>query len=194
MKALFFMLAIMYRNIDIIEEINDKNLYLRKISKDDSLFLFESLNDKRTTNYLSLGPLQSLERSKRLVKGYLKSWDKYLQFNYIIELRERNKSKKIGSVSVWNISWYHRRADIGIWILPEYWNKGIGKRALTLIKNVTFFHLYFHRIEAHIALDNERSIKLFKNAEFLEEGILREYLSLNGKYYDAILLACLNRS
>jgi RimJ/RimL family protein N-acetyltransferase len=183
----------MYRNAAIVEEINDKNLYLRKISKDDCSFLFESLRDKRTTHYLSLGPLKTLESSKKLIKGYLKSWDKHIQFNYIIELRERTKIRKIGSVSIWNISWYHKRADIGIWILPELWNKGIGKRALILIKNIAFFHLNFHRIEAHIALDNKRSISLFKNAKFIEEGILKEYLYLDDQYSDAILLACLNR-
>jgi ribosomal-protein-alanine N-acetyltransferase len=181
----------MFRNVAIIEEISDKNLYLRKISKDDTLFLFESLKDKRTTLYLSLGPLKTFERSKKLIKGYLKSWDKYLQFNYIIELRESNGTKKLGSVSIWNISWYHRRADIGIWILPDFWNKGIGKRSLSLIKNVAFLHLNLHRIEAHIAIDNNRSINLFKNAQFVEEGKLSEYLNLDGRYCDAILLACL---
>jgi ribosomal-protein-alanine N-acetyltransferase len=183
----------MFRNAAIVEEINDKNLYLRKISKDDASFLFESLKDKRTTYYLSLGPLKTLERSKRLIKGYLKSWDKHLQFNYIIELRDAKNIKKIGSVSIWNISWYHRRADIGIWILPDFWNKGIGKRTLTLIKNISFFHLKLHRIEAHIAIDNKRSINLFKNAHFVEEGILHEYLYLDGSYSNAILLACLHR-
>jgi RimJ/RimL family protein N-acetyltransferase len=184
----------MFRNVAIVEEINDKNLYLRKISKDDALFLFDSLNDKRTTLYLSLGPLKTFERSKKLIKGYLKSWDKYLQFNYIIEMRDSNISKKIGSVSIWNISWYHRRADIGIWILPDFWNKGIGKRALSLIKNVAFIHLNLHRIEAHIAIDNKRSINLFKNAQFVEEGKLSEYLNLEGSYCDAVLLACIHRS
>jgi ribosomal-protein-alanine N-acetyltransferase len=184
----------MFRNVAIVEETNDKNLYLRKISKDDASFLYESLKDKRTTHYLSLGPLKTLERSKNLIKGYLKSWDKHLQFNYVIELRESNRSEKIGSVSIWNISWYHRRADIGIWILPDFWNQGIGKRTLDLIKSVAFFHLTLHRIEAHIAIDNARSIKLFKNAQFEQEGVLNEYLYLDGSYCDAILLACLNRA
>jgi ribosomal-protein-alanine N-acetyltransferase len=142
---------------------------------------------------LSLGPLKTIERSKRLIKGYLKSWVKHLQFNYIIELRENKIIKKIGSVSIWNISWYHRRADIGIWILPDFWNKGIGKRALTLIKNISFFHLNLHRIEAHIAVDNKRSINLFKNCQFVEESILSEYLYINGRYSNAVLLACLHR-
>ena len=88
-----------------------------------------SLNKKVLTAYLSLGPLKTLEHSRRLIKNYLKYWDKYLQFNYIIELVEE-KRKKIGSISLWNVNWRHLRAEIGVWLIPSYWNKGYGKRAL----------------------------------------------------------------
>ena len=54
----------------IIEEINDGNLFLRKISKDDIEFVFQSLNDKNLITFLSLGPLKTLEHSKGLIKNY----------------------------------------------------------------------------------------------------------------------------
>jgi ribosomal-protein-alanine N-acetyltransferase len=184
----------MFYDIDIIEEISDNGLCLRKLSKDDVNFFYKSLQDEEMTHYLSLGPLRSLEHSKRLIKNYLKSWDKYVQFNYLIEIRERTKIKKIGSISLWNISWLHRRAEIGIWLLPEYWKKGIGKNTLSLIKNIAFNHLKLNRIEAHIAIENQRSINTFKNSGFKEEGVLKKYLNLNGSYHDALILACLKGS
>ncbi|MFW9771501.1 MAG: GNAT family N-acetyltransferase [Promethearchaeota archaeon] len=184
----------MMHNIELIEEINDNNLYLRKISKDDISFFYESLKIKDITNYLSLGPLLSYDHAKRIIKNYLKYWEGYLQFNYIIELREGPKPLKIGSVSLWNISWQHKRAEIGVWLVPNYWEKGIGKKTLKLIKKIAFIHLKLNRIQAHVALENLRSISTFKNSGFLEEGQLKEYLNLNGKFYDAIILACLKKS
>ncbi|MFX0057487.1 MAG: GNAT family N-acetyltransferase [Candidatus Heimdallarchaeota archaeon] len=184
----------MFYDIDIIEEICDNNLYLRKLNKEDAQFFYESLQNENMTSYLSLGPLRSLEHSKRLIKNYLKSWEKYIQFNYLIVIRDKEKIKKVGSVSLWNISWLHRRAEIGIWLLPEYWEQGIGKKSLNLIKTIAFNHLKLNRIEAHIAVENQRSIKTFKNSEFKEEGILKKYLNLNGKYHDALILAYLERS
>ena len=114
-------------DIELIEEINDGNLFLRKVSKDDVSFFYQSLKEKKMTNYLSLGPLRSLDHSKRLIKNYLRSWDKFLQFNYVIELRDDRHKKKIGSVSLWALNWHHQRSGIGIWILPEYWEQGLGK-------------------------------------------------------------------
>lgn len=181
----------MFHDIDIVEEINDETLFLRKISKEDISFFYESLKNKRMINYLSLGPLNSWEHSRRLIKSYLKSWEKYLQFNYLVEIREGKKIVKIGSVSLWGISWLHRRAEVGIWLLPNFWEKGNGKKSLNLIKIIAFHHLHLNRIEAHIATENERSIKLFKNCGFKEEGTLKQYLHLNGNFYDSIILACL---
>ena len=78
----------MVEHSEIIEEINDGTLFLRKISKDDGNFVFKSLNDKNLTTYLSLGPLKTLEHSKRLIKGYLRYWDNRIQFNYSSNFKE----------------------------------------------------------------------------------------------------------
>jgi len=177
--------------IEVIEEINEGNLYLRKVSKDDIAFFFQSLKNRDMTNYLSLGPLTSYEHSKRLIKNYLKSWEKYIQFNYVIELRENQKITRIGSVSLWNINWIHQRSGIGIWILPKFWERGIGTKTITLVKIIGFNHLNMNRIEAQIAMKNDRSIKMFKKCGFFEEGTLKRYLNINGEFQDALLLACI---
>ena len=180
----------MIRNSKIVEEINDGNLFLRKISKDDVEFVFNSLNVKNLTSYLSIGPLKNLEHSRRLIKGYLKYWDNNLQFNYVIEVQEVNKAK-IGSISLWNINWQHSRAQIGIWLIPSFWNKGLAEKSLNLIKNIALNHLKMNRLEAYIAVENKRSIVLFEKCGFKEEGKLKQYLNFQGIYHDAVIMAYL---
>jgi len=177
-------------NAELVEEINDGNLFLRKISKHDAEFFFTSLNVKDLTTYLSLGPLATLEYSKRLIKNYLKYWDNYTQFNYIIEVKE-DEMEKIGSISLWNVNWRHMRAEIGIWIVPTFWNKGYGEKSINLIKIIGFDYLKLNRLEAHIAAENLRSITLFKKCDFSQEGTLKQYLKFQGKYHDAIILTCI---
>ena len=183
----------MIRNSEYVEEINEGNLFLRKISKQDVEFIFRCLNNKELTSYLSLGPLSTVEHAKRLIKNYLKYWDNYVQFNYIIELRDVNK-ERIGSISLWNINWKHKRAQIGIWLIPNFWNKGLGEKAIIMIKIVGFNYLKINRLEAYIAKDNVRSISLFKKCGFKEEGTLKQYLNFKGKFYDAIVLAYLKKN
>jgi ribosomal-protein-alanine N-acetyltransferase len=177
-------------DIEVIEEINDQTLFIRKITKSDAKFLFKSLNEKNLIAYLSLGPLKTIEESKRLIKRYLKYWERYAQYNYIIEVRG-SQIKKIGSTSLWNVNWRHKRAEVGIWLNPTNWNKGYGKRSLKLIKIIAFNHLKLNRLEAHIASENLNSIHLFKSCKFKEEGKLRQYLNQQEKYNDALVLSCL---
>lgn len=182
------------QNNEIIEEINNGELYLKKISKEDISFFYKSLQKKEITNYLSLGPLKSLFHSNKLIKDYLKLWDNGTQFNYIIELKEGKYQTKIGSISLWNVSWLHRRAEIGIWLVPSYFNRGFAKKSIALIKLIGFNHLKLNRLEAHIAVENSRSIHLFKKCGFVEEGVLKEYLNLQGVFHDAYVLSCLVRN
>ncbi len=185
------------KNREIVEEINDKNLHLRKISLSDSDFFFSSLKEEVVSKFLSLGPLTSQEHSKKLLKNYLKYWEKQTQFNYIIEIRKQNNIsndiKKIGSASIWNISWLHKRAEVGIWIIPRYWHQGMAKEAINLIKTIAFYHLNINRLEAHIAINNKKSIHLFKKCNFTEEGILKDYLNLRGTFTNAVILASLRK-
>ena len=182
------------QNIEFIEEIKDGKLSLKKISKNDILFFYDNLQEEKITNYLSLGPLRSKFHSKKLIKDYLKHWEKRTQFNYIIELREGKYQTKIGSLSLWNVSWLHKRAEIGIWLAPRYFNRGFGKKTIVLIKVIAFNYLKLNRLEAHIAVENSRSIYLFQNCGFEEEGILKEYLNLKGVFHDAHVFSCLVRN
>ena len=183
-------------NREIVEEINDRTLYLRKVSLDDSDFFFSSLKEEVISKFLSFGPLVSKEHSQKLIRKYLKDWDKQIQFNYLIEIRGDNANenkKKVGSINLWNISWLHKRAEIGIWINTRYWSMGLAKKALSLIKIIAFNHLKLNRLEAHIAVENTPSINLFKKYGFTEEGILKQYLNLRGNYHDAVILAYIKK-
>lgn len=182
----------MFYNLEIVDEINDGALYLRKVKKNDAKFFYTSLNEKDLITYLSLGSLATVEDSKRLIRKYLRFWDNYAQYNYVIELRE-SSIERIGTINLWNLNWRHNRGEVGIWIIPSCWNKGYGKKALNLIKDIGFIHLKLNRLEAHIALENIRSIFLFKKCEFKEEGRLSQFLKFQGIYHDALLLACLKK-
>jgi RimJ/RimL family protein N-acetyltransferase len=182
----------MIRNSKIVEEANSGNVFLRKISKDDIDFVFKSLNNSDLITYLSLGPLKTFEQSKRLIKGYLRYWDSNLQYNYIIEVNKDQKVK-IGSISLWNVNWQHQRAQVGIWLIPSFWNKGLGEISLNLLKNIAFNHLKINRLEAYIAIENKKSISLFERCGFTEEGTLEEYLRFHGSFHDAVIMACLKR-
>ncbi len=176
-----------------INEINDGIVFLRKITKNDVKFLYNNLNNEDIIRYISIGPLKSLNHAKYLVKLYLKYWNDYKQFNYIIEIDEFNFKCPIGIISLWNLSWLNKRGEIGIWTCPRYWRRGYAKRAIHLIKNLAYDFLKINRLEVHITTENHYSINLFKDCEFKQESILRDYLFIRNKFHDAVVLASIKR-
>ena len=75
-------------------------------------------------------------------------------------------------------------------LLPEYRGKGFGERLLrdTLAAAGTFG---FTRIELGVFATNSRAIALYRKAGFVQEGIKRKFLLIDGVYIDEILMAFL---
>lgn len=82
-------------------------------------------------------------------------------------------------------------ARIGYTIHNQFWKKGYGKEAVKESLQIAFNELGFHRIEAHINLDNNPSTKLAESAGLKFECIRRGFLFENGKWTDH-LVYCLN--
>ncbi len=176
---------------EIIEEIDDGTVYLRKTSEKDAQFLYKSLKNKEIIKYMSLSSLPSLNHAKTLIERQQTYWDKYRQFNYIIKVKDGPIIHPIGAISLWNLDWHNNRGEIGIWIIPSFWNEGFGKKAIKLGKIIAFMHLKFNRLEAHIVSKNMRSLNLFLKSGFDKEGHLKQYLNLEGRYYDVYIVATL---
>lgn len=79
---------------------------------------------------------------------------------------------------------------LGIAILHEYWNMGIGRRLLTAAMRWAENHKELEIINLNVISNNERAIQLYRNFGFLEYGrLLQGYKQADGSYGDAILMS-----
>lgn len=81
--------------------------------------------------------------------------------------------------------------ELGYWMSRDHAGKGYMSEALDLTIMFVFEVLGLHRIEAACIPGNERSIRLLQKAGFREEGVMREYLRINGVWRDHQLFALL---
>ncbi|MHB2148660.1 GNAT family N-acetyltransferase [Calditrichota bacterium LG25] len=103
------------------------------------------------------------------------------------------EGKFVGCVELANIRWFNRKAEITIWILPEFRGKAHAKDALKGIVKLAFEQFNFHRLEAEVYEFNEKARNLFISAGFVIEGKLREAKYRDGRYYDIIRFGLLKR-
>jgi len=91
-----------------------------------------------------------------------------------------------------DLSTVHRKAEIGFWLFPEFWGKGIMKEAMPLICNYGFENLGLHRIEGFVDPENANCKKAMAKLDFQHEGTMKECEIKNGKFISIEIYAKLN--
>ena len=80
-----------------------------------------------------------------------------------------------------DISQKDRKAEIGLWLLPEYWGKGIMKEAMPLITNYGFEELGLERIEGFVESDNLNCKRAMAKLDFKYEETMKNQEIKKGK-------------
>ncbi len=88
-----------------------------------------------------------------------------------------------------NLSKMHKKAEIGFWLFPEYWGKGIMTEAIPLICHHGFKNLELHRIEGLVETDNMACKRAMQKLAFTHEGTMRDYEIKNGQFISVDIYA-----
>lgn len=81
--------------------------------------------------------------------------------------------------------------SLGIGVVSEYRGRGIGKMLLvSCVKKAQENGI--SRIVLHVRADNESAVALYKKVGFQTEGVMKNYMLIDGIFYDALIMSLLN--
>jgi ribosomal-protein-alanine N-acetyltransferase len=86
----------------------------------------------------------------------------------------------------------HKKAEIGFWLISDYWGKGIMKEAMPLICDYGFKKLGLHRIEGIVETENQNCKNVMAKLDFQYEGTMKECEIKNGKFISLDIYAKVN--
>lgn len=95
----------------------------------------------------------------------------------------------LGAIDLHDIDWANANARVGYWLAKEHMGHGIMTRAVRVLTEYAFEALDLHRVEIHVATENERSRRIPERLGFEMEGVLHEVQRLRGEYLDHALYA-----
>jgi len=171
--------------------LEDKHISLREIELSDVTKTYHKwMNDPEVTQYLeSRFKTWSLKKLRSFVRK-IKSSPDYI----FLAIISKEKNKHIGNIKLGPINRNHNFADIGIIIGEKsFWGKGFATEAIRLVVDYAFNRLKLHKLTAGSYINNIASIKAFKKAGFLVEGIRKKHLFYNGSYVDGLLLGIVRK-
>ncbi len=82
-----------------------------------------------------------------------------------------------------SLSKKHRKAEVGFWLLNNFWRQGIITEAMPLICQYSFDKLKLHRIEGFVETENVNSKKAMNRLAFTHEGTIRNCGNKKWKIY-----------
>ena len=112
---------------------------------------------------------------------------------WIFKKEDRDFRTVIGDLAFSNIiRGSFQSCHLGYKMAESEINKGYVAEALRRAIPFAFEELKLHRIEANIMPKNKRSIQVVEKLGFVNEGIARKYLKINGVWEDHIHYVMLN--
>ncbi|PVZ19879.1 MULTISPECIES: GNAT family N-acetyltransferase [unclassified Pseudomonas] len=93
-----------------------------------------------------------------------------------------NHESLIGACGFNDVCHEHRKAQIGYWLMPEYWRQGLLSEALPSMIDYGFSTLRLHPIHAEVEPENESSCALLRKFGFQREGTLRDVEFKDGAF------------
>ena len=91
-----------------------------------------------------------------------------------------------------SLSKEHRKAEIGFWLLTEFWGQGIMTEAMPVICNYGFKNLGLHRIEGLVESENINCKKALAKLDFQYEGTMKDAEIKNGEFISLEIYAKIN--
>jgi RimJ/RimL family protein N-acetyltransferase len=165
------------------KKIVGTNCYLSPIDENDTEKFTEWLNDLEVTQYLtSLYPINVNAQNEKEILGKIAK-----EHNYsIIDI---STNELIGSCGLMGLDHLNQKSEVGLFIgNKNYWNKGYGTEALSLLIDYGFKALNLHNISLWVLSFNERAIKCYQKIGFKIIGKKREALLRGKERHDLILM------
>ena len=159
-------------------ELHTTRFLLQKIQAGDQEFIFKGLSDPQVIPFYGV-QYSSLEATKAQMDFYNRLWEERTGCWW--KIIDKQTGEPAGACGMNGYQPLHERAEIGYWLLPSFWKKGIMAEVLPVMIRYLFTNWKLHRLESVIELENEASTRLAEKLGFKFEGILRETEIKQGK-------------
>ncbi|MDL2212679.1 GNAT family N-acetyltransferase [Bacteroides sp. OttesenSCG-928-D19] len=166
--------------------LENDNIYLRAVEPLDLDVVYEMENHPDLWEVSSF----TVPYSRYLLKEYItqSSNDIYVDKQLRLMIVRKEDNRTLGIIDVTDFVPLHGRGSVGVAIHEQYREKGYATDALSLLCEYAFNYLHLKQLYVHIPADNHASIRLFSSCGFLQTGLLKEWLHVNGGYKDVVFM------
>lgn len=159
--------------------LKTERLQLRKITESDLENIYLGLSNPSVIKYYGIS-FDSMESTKEQMAWFQKLEQNQTGVWWAICSNDNQVFYGAGGLN--DLSREHKKAEIGLWLLPEFWGQGIMIESIPLICDYGFGQLGLHRIEGFVESDNQNCKKAMAKLDFQYEGTMKDCEIKNEKF------------
>ncbi|OXA75934.1 ribosomal-protein-alanine N-acetyltransferase [Flavobacterium aquidurense] len=170
--------------------LNTERLLLRQIKQEDIQSIYCGLSNPELVKYYGIS-FDSLESTEEQMIWYRNLEQNETGIWWAICSPDNTIFYGAGGFN--NLNKELKKAEIGFWLLPEFWKNGFMQEAFPIICNYGFEKLKLNRIEGFVESENKNCKKAIEKMNFKLEGTMRECEIKNGEYINVAIYSKLKK-
>lgn len=159
--------------------IKTERLLLRQFKENDLQNVFKGLSNPDIIKYYEIS-FDSLEATKEQIDWFAQLEKSETGIWWAICSLDNKTFYGAGGLNSLNKE--HKKAEIGFWLLTDFWGQGIMTEVMPIICNYGFNNLGLHRIEGFVDSDNINCKKAMSKLNFQYEGTMRDCEMKDNKF------------
>lgn len=160
-------------------ELTTERFILKQVKDSDQAFLYEGLGDPVAMPYNGVY-FESYEHTREQIDYYNRYYKEGSGIPWKIEDKQTGES--MGVVSIYHYKPEHKKAELGYWLLPRFWGKGVAVEVIQTAVQYWQQQKGLHRLEAYVEDENRGSIRVMEKLGFTLEGTMRDCEIKFGKF------------
>jgi ribosomal-protein-alanine N-acetyltransferase len=164
--------------------IETERLLLSEITSDDLKNIHRLHSVPEVDQYNTLGIPETIEETEKLMQKCIKAKYKAPResFTWKICLRETNQFIGLAGFSLSNDKF--KLGEIYYKLHPDFWEKGYATEIAKGLVRVGFEDFNLQKVEAGVATENIKSIRVLEKIGMTREGVRRKILPIRGEWKD----------
>jgi [ribosomal protein S5]-alanine N-acetyltransferase len=165
-----------------VPELTTARLRLRAVHPArDAAGLLRLLSDPEVTRYSNAPRCTTLAEAQAALEQFPQRFAAGEMIRWAIQPLGHDEA--VGTVGLLRVSHEHRRGELGYDLARRWWRQGLAPEAAAAVVTYGFAVIGLHRIEAGVVPGNDASVRVLEKLGFREEGTLRDYLRLEGRFH-----------
>lgn len=164
--------------------LESDRLMLQEITWDDLENIHHLHTMPEIDHYNTLGIPKDIEATRGVISKAIEDQQNQIRKTIVWTIWEKGTKDFIGEAGINLSADRFKLGEIYYNLIPGCWNKGYGTEIAKSLIKFGFEDLKLHKVEAGVATENSRSIRVLEKAGMTREGLRRKILPIRGEWKD----------